>query len=84
MTTRILFFGRLREAAGCAEVSATLPAGVLDQTALAAFIAKDDEALRAALSASSVRLAVDDEILPSQSQIVDAREIAFLPPFSGG
>jgi molybdopterin converting factor small subunit len=82
--TRILFFGRLREAAGRCEMTAAIPAYIRDQGDLAAFLAGDDDGLRAELSARAVRLAVDGEILAEAAQFRNAREIAFLPPFSGG
>jgi molybdopterin synthase sulfur carrier subunit len=83
MTTRILFFGQLRDAAGAAERMVDLTAetsidGVIDA------LATSGAMLGAALRHPAVKVAVDRQIVARSTLVGDAREIAFLPPFSGG
>lgn len=83
MKTRILFFGRLRDAAGGGERLARLAPG-LSIDALIDEITGVDTALAAALRDPSVNIAVDQRLVPRSTIIDAAREIAFLPPYSGG
>jgi molybdopterin synthase sulfur carrier subunit len=79
---RILLFGRLQDIAGWRErgVEPTPPtvAALLDR------LAAEDEALGEALRQPSVRVAVDRRIAANDADLADAREIAFMPPMSGG
>jgi molybdopterin synthase sulfur carrier subunit len=85
VTTRILFFGALRDKAGGGERSVELPPDVRTISALIDWLADDDPALKAALRAPSVRVAVDRSIAPSRDErLSSGKEIAFMPPFSGG
>ena len=67
---RVLFFGRLREAAGCAELNCTPPAQVQTVGALRAWLAQRD--------------ALDQSFCSLDTVIADASEIAFMSPLSGG
>lgn len=84
MATRILFFGALKEKAGVGERLIELPADIADAAALIDFVAADDGALRESLLAPSVRIAVDQKLLSRHETFDAPREIAFMPPFSGG
>ncbi len=84
MTTRILFFGQLRETAGRAETAVDLPPSVATRSALIDWLAKDDPALHAALNQDSVRLCIDKKVVLAEATFSAPNEIAFLPPFSGG
>lgn len=84
MATHILFFGKLREAIGAGERIADLPPGVADVAALIDWIADGDERIKDALSAPSVRIAVDQRLAAPEEKFAAPREIAFMPPFSGG
>lgn len=79
---KVLLFGRLQDIAGWRErgVEPTPPtvAALLDQ------LAAEDAALGEALRQPSVRVAVDRQIAANATDLVDAREIAFMPPMSGG
>lgn len=81
--TLILFFGRLRDVAGaCRELdTASLPDTVAD---LRALLSAGDPSLAQALASPGVRIAVDQEIVADTFCVAAAREIAFLPPMSGG
>lgn len=81
---RILFMGRLRDAAGAAFEEIDLPASTETVADLRAWLSMRSPELATALSAASVRAAVDLVIVGDAHPIREAREIAFLPAFSGG
>lgn len=83
--TKLLFFGRMRDAAGCGEIDCDLPAGVESVADLRAWIATRDPALAAAIGARDIRVAADWRLcIGETASIRDAAEIAFMPPLSGG
>ena len=76
---RVRCFGRLRDVVGDAwEVE--LPPQVGDSDAARAWLGYEHPALLDA----AVRIALDDRMLVKCELLGDAREIAFLPPVSGG
>lgn len=80
--TRIVFFGRLRDQAGCSEI-------VLDWNGttvaeLIEIIARDSAELGEALRHASVRIAADHEFVSRDASLSQAEEIAFMSPLSGG
>lgn len=87
MATRILFFGRLREAAGTSERLVNIPDAVLDLASLIEWLAGDDHALRETLAAPSTRIAVDQMLVQAGARLQSGKppeEVAFMSPFSGG
>jgi molybdopterin converting factor small subunit len=83
--TRILFFGRLRDAAGGAEFADELPASLATVADVRRWLAEQDPVLGEALRAPGVRVAVDQMFCLNESQDAqEAREIAFMSPLSGG
>lgn len=84
MGMTVLFFGRLRDAAGTSELrieSADVHGTV---AALTGWLAARDPALGAALSAPGVRVAVDQRFAASNAPLTGAREVAYMAPLSGG
>lgn len=81
---RLLYLGRLREAAGRGGETLTLPGNVSSAADLIAHLAARDPGLGAALSSASVRVAVNQKIGAADAVLCDTDEIAFLPPMSGG
>ncbi len=79
MTARLVFLGRLRDAAGAMEL-------VVAPGALTEILAGLDPSLALALSDERVRWALNGELLAEQAalQLADGDELAFLPPVSGG
>lgn len=77
---RVLFFGRLRDAAGAAELAA--PAELTSLAQLRAWLAREHGGL--ALDGVGVRVAVDGTIVSGDASLSGAREVAFMPPMSGG
>ena len=81
---RLLFFGKLADAALTREMAWPLGAEPLSVSALIEAIGEKDAALGEALSAPSVRCAVNEAIVDREAPVADGDEIAFLPPVSGG
>lgn len=81
---RVLFFGNLRELAGTAET--TIPADIKFNTIeeLADHVARGNTNLKAALFAQTTKVAIDTKFADFSSALNNAKEIAFMPPFSGG
>lgn len=79
---RVLFFGRLREAAGRSELEIT-PTGATIAD-LICQIERQEPALGEALRSPSVKVALDQQFVRPDGQISGAKEVAFMPPLSGG
>ncbi|MBL8542596.1 MAG: MoaD/ThiS family protein [Hyphomonadaceae bacterium] len=83
--TKILFFGRLRDAAGLAELSCCLPQSLRTVAEVRQWLGARDPNLGQALAAPGVRVAVDQTFCASeQACAAGAQEIAFMSPLSGG
>jgi molybdopterin synthase sulfur carrier subunit len=82
--TRILFFGRVSEAAGCSELNAELPSDLRTVAALRSWLADRDAALKALILSPGIRTAVNRAFCSDDASIVDAEEVAFMSPLSGG
>lgn len=82
--TRILFFGRLRDAAGASEMACELPASLRTVADVRAWIGARDPELGAVLGAPGVRIAVDQVFAADDAPASGAAEIAFMSPLSGG
>ena len=82
--TRILFFGRVSDAAGCSELSVELPHAVASVGQVRAWLALRDEALASVILSPSVRAAIDRTFCTDDAATAGAAEIAFMSPLSGG
>ena len=76
MALKVLFLGRLQDAAGAGERS------VGHQADVAALIGSFEARLAEALRSDKVRVAVNGAI--GATALKDGDEVAFLPPVSGG
>ncbi len=81
---RVLLFGRLRDAAGTAELRCTPPSGIGTVAELRAWLAASNPALGEALNAPGVRIALDQRFCTSDAPLAPACELAFMAPLSGG
>jgi molybdopterin converting factor small subunit len=80
---RVLFFGKLAEIAGGRERQA--PPGLATLDAVVTWACEGDAALREALGAKGVRIAVNQAIVHEAMVALGGNdEIAFMPPLSGG
>jgi sulfur-carrier protein len=83
--TRILFFGRVSDAAGCSAINIDVPPALRTVGDLRAWLAERDDGLAAVILSPSVRAAVDQTFCGDDaSLVVGAQEIAFMSPLSGG
>ena len=78
---KVLFFGRLKEAAGAAEEFVELAPGSRIEDLFAAFIARRPELAR---YRSSLVASRNQEFAAWSTSLDSGDEIAFLPPVSGG
>lgn len=83
---RVLFFGRLSDAAGAEELLTPLPAHARHLSDLRLLLSRLHPELGAVLEDPTVRVAINQKIAPAKSdpEIFDRDEIAFMPPMSGG
>lgn len=83
--TKLLFFGRARDAAGCSEMICELPTSIETVAELRTWLHQRDPELGSVLMARDIRVAADHTICVSEATSVrGASEIAFMPPMSGG
>jgi len=80
MSLKLVFLGRLEDAAGAGERQ------VETVSSLAEALAGLEGELAAALNSSKVRLAVNGKLVTDRGALMlrDGDELAFLPPVSGG
>ncbi|MCP5015589.1 MAG: molybdopterin converting factor subunit 1 [Ketobacter sp.] len=81
---KVLFFARVRDQVGCAELDMELPAGVSDVASFTATVKAMGAAFEEALSEPNVLIAVNQEMANSQMTVEDGDEIAYFPPVTGG
>jgi|KBSSwiStaDraftv2_1062776.scaffolds.fasta_scaffold862401_2 molybdopterin synthase sulfur carrier subunit len=82
--TKILFFGRIGDLAGCTEMSCELPAEVKTLAALRAWLIEREPLLAEAIVSPSVRVAINRIFSQHDGPIEAKDEIAFMSPLSGG
>ena len=83
--TRVLFFGRLRDIAGHGARDIDLSPELATVGDLRGWIGKDNALLAEALSPPTIRVSIDQVICVHDSASIEgAKEIAFMPPLSGG
>ena len=80
----IRYFAWLREAVGVAHEEITLPDDVRTVGQFRGWIGERHPALQSKLAEPGVRIALDREFAAPDAQIGGAREIALLPPMTGG
>lgn len=81
---KILFFGRLADAAGAAQFAVELPPGISSTDQLGDWLASDNPVLLEELRSGRVRIAVNQELIRGDAPVHAGDEIAYLPPVSGG
>ncbi len=82
---KILYFAWLRERLNRASDEVTPPPGVVTLADLVAWLRANDEALDAAMENPAIfKLSINARIVPWDTPILGATEIAILPPMTGG
>lgn len=79
----LLFFGRTADLAGAGQSVQALPRHIGDTAALRAWLDKEKQACGAFLE-TSIRIAINSEIVTEPAPVCNADEIAFMPPVGGG
>ena len=82
---KILYFARVRQIVGRAEDRIELPIDIKTVSQLIDFLGRRDEGCAAAFAdRRTLRAAVDKVHVALDASILDAREVAFFPPVTGG
>jgi molybdopterin synthase sulfur carrier subunit len=81
---KVLFFGALRDAAGCSELTCAPPLDITTLEALRHWLAARDPVLGDAMHARGVRGVRNHSFCTFDEPISAADEIAFVSPLSGG
>lgn len=79
----LLYFGRLTDITGTDAERVALPNEVTDTQKLRIWL-DAERGWDGVLTDPSVRIAINDEIVPDPSDVADGDRIAFLPPVGGG
>lgn len=79
---RVLFFGRLRDLGGTSALEVTQSFATVAE--LRGWLAETHAELATALAQRGVRVAIDQAIVTDDAPLGEAREVAFMPPMSGG
>ncbi|WP_300543576.1 MoaD/ThiS family protein [Maricaulis sp.] len=83
MKLTVRYVAALRDRMGRAEADLDLPEGIADSEALIGHLRAAEPAAEA-LSHPSVRLILNDAIVPRPAPLSDGDTLAFCPPFTGG
>lgn len=82
---KLLYFAWLREKAGTASETVTLPDGVATVRGLVEWLGSRDAWARAAFAdLSAIRVAVNQEYVGWDHAVAPGDEVAFFPPVTGG
>lgn len=81
MQVRVLFFGMLKDLAGCASDSLSLPENATLEDVLRHY---ETRMPRLKEFAASIAMSVNQEYASSDARLKSGDEVAFLPPVSGG
>jgi sulfur-carrier protein len=81
---RVRYFASLRETMGRGEASFDLPLTIKTGRDLVHFLASQFPRAAEALTAPSLKIAIDQEIASFDAPLAGAKEVALLPPMTGG
>jgi molybdopterin synthase sulfur carrier subunit len=81
---KVLFFARIRDQVGCADIDLELPDNVRDVEAFTQMVKAQGDEFEQALSDPNVLVAVNQEMANPEMTIEDGDEIAYFPPVTGG
>jgi molybdopterin converting factor small subunit len=82
--TKLLFFGPIRDLAGCSEMSVDLPGEIDCLGRLRDWLSERDPVLGEALRSRFLRVVVDHAFVAHDAPLAAPEEIAFMSPLSGG
>ncbi len=82
---KVLFFARIREQLGCANLSIKLNKNIMNVEQLIEFIAEDNgKQWLDILRQSNIVIAVNQVKVDAGQSVEDGDEVAFYPPVTGG
>ena len=82
---KILYFAWVRQRVGMGEETIDLPAGIGTVAELIDWLKRRDESYANAFADLRViRAALDQTLVPLETPLTGAREVAFFPPVTGG
>ena len=81
---QLRYFASLRETLGVGEEQLELPSGISDLNALTRWLQDRDDTWKLALADNRLHVAVNQQIVTSNTAISDGDEIAWFPPVTGG
>ncbi len=81
---RVRYFASLREVMGRGEASFDLPPMVKTGRDLVSLLAAQFPHAEDALNAQSLKIAIDHEMASFDAPLAGAKEVALLPPMTGG
>lgn len=81
MKITVLLFASLRDAVGKGRVEIDAPSPATPRK-IAELLAEQHASLRPHLK--TIAYAIDGEFVPAESELIEAKELALLPPVSGG
>jgi len=85
VTVTLVFLARLRESFGIAGEQVALPAGVATVAALRTWLAARGGVWATEMAPGrSVRIAINHDLVASDTALRDGDEVAFFPPVTGG
>ena len=81
---KVLFFARIRDQVGCAELTVELPDNVANIGDFTDLIKARGAGFDEALSDPNILVAANQEMAGEQTTVEDGDEIAYFPPVTGG
>ncbi|HEX4939563.1 MAG TPA: molybdopterin converting factor subunit 1 [Candidatus Kapabacteria bacterium] len=81
---KVLFFARIRDELGRAEMKVEMPEGVHDLAGFTRALIMANPSFEPALTQPNVLTAVNQEMATPVTTIEDGDEIAYFPPVTGG
>ena len=81
---RLLYFASLREALGVADEQLELPDGIDNVAALTRWLQTRGERWHDALANPHLLVAVNQQVVPTDTTVNPGDEIAWFPPVTGG
>ncbi len=80
----VLFFARVRDELGLAELTVELPDHVHNLSQFTESLIAANPAFKSVLSQPSILVAVNQEMASATTTVEDGDEIAYFPPVTGG